>query len=133
MIHMILHKWTWQVISLLYIPTWKFIYIIICSGWSLAWIFMKERVKQSCWPIQYPGLSFNYNLRPLTEIMWLGCSKEPSHCSCIRSEKRGEVRKENFNYTLLSRLLCLWSCNFHDYLMHSLQPLLLEASSPRWA
>ena len=32
-------------ISLLYVPTWKFIYIIIHSGWSLAWIFMKERVK----------------------------------------------------------------------------------------
>ena len=30
-----------------YIPTPKFIYIIIHSGWSLAWIFMKERVKVS--------------------------------------------------------------------------------------
>ena len=34
----------WQVISLFYVPTWKFIYIIIHSRWSLALIFMKERV-----------------------------------------------------------------------------------------
>ena len=27
--------------------TWKLIYMIIQSGWSLAWIFMKESVKQS--------------------------------------------------------------------------------------
>ena len=26
------------------VPTWKFIYINIHSGWSLAWIFMKQRV-----------------------------------------------------------------------------------------
>ena len=32
-------------ISLFYVQTWKFIYIIIHNGWSLAWIFMKERVK----------------------------------------------------------------------------------------
>ena len=37
---------TWQVISLFYLTTWKFIYIIIQSGWSLAWIFMKERVRK---------------------------------------------------------------------------------------
>ena len=43
-IYLILHQWTWQVISLLYVPTQKFINIIINSGWSLAWIFMKERV-----------------------------------------------------------------------------------------
>ena len=30
---------------LFYVQTWKFIYIISHSGWSLAWIFMKERVK----------------------------------------------------------------------------------------
>ena len=45
MIYLILHWWTWQVISFFYAPTLKFIYIIIHSGWSLAWIFMKERVK----------------------------------------------------------------------------------------
>ena len=28
-----------------YVQAWKFIYIIIQSGWSLAWIFIKERVK----------------------------------------------------------------------------------------
>ena len=28
-----------------YVQMWKFIYIIIHSGWSLVWIFMKERVK----------------------------------------------------------------------------------------
>ena len=28
--------------SLFYVPTWKFIYIIIHTGWSLAWIIMKE-------------------------------------------------------------------------------------------
>ena len=42
---MVLHNWTWQIISLLYVPIWKFIHTIIHSGWSLAWIFMKERVK----------------------------------------------------------------------------------------
>ena len=45
MIYLILHKWTWQVISLFYVHTWNIIYIIIHSGWSLAWIFMKEMVK----------------------------------------------------------------------------------------
>ena len=45
MIHLILHWWTWQVISLFYVPTWKFIYTIIHSRWSLARIFMKERFK----------------------------------------------------------------------------------------
>ena len=40
----ILHKWTWKVISLFYVPTWKFIHIIIHSGWGLAWLCMKERV-----------------------------------------------------------------------------------------
>ena len=48
MIYLILQKWTWQVISLFHVQTWKFIYIIIHSGWSLAWIFMKERVKWIC-------------------------------------------------------------------------------------
>ena len=37
MIYLILHYWTWQVISLFNVPTWKLIYIIIHSGWSLAW------------------------------------------------------------------------------------------------
>ena len=32
--------------SLFYKPTWKFIYIIIHSGWSLLWIFMKEMVNE---------------------------------------------------------------------------------------
>ena len=41
---MILLYWTWRVISLFYVQIWKFIYIIIHSGWGLAWIFMKERV-----------------------------------------------------------------------------------------
>ena len=45
MIYLILHKWIRQVISLLYVPTSKFIYIVIHSGWSLAWIFIMERVK----------------------------------------------------------------------------------------
>ena len=36
MIHLILHWWTWQVISLFYVQTWMFIYIIIHSGWSLG-------------------------------------------------------------------------------------------------
>ena len=40
--YLILHNWTWQIISLFYVPKWKFTYIIIHSGWSLAWIFMKE-------------------------------------------------------------------------------------------
>ena len=44
MLYQILLKWTWQVIPLFYVPTWTFIYIIIPSGWSLAWIFMRERV-----------------------------------------------------------------------------------------
>ena len=30
-----------------YVQMWKFIYIIIYSGWSLAWIFMKERVNMA--------------------------------------------------------------------------------------
>ena len=38
--YLILHKWTWQVISLFYVPTRKFIYIIIQSRLSLVWIFM---------------------------------------------------------------------------------------------
>ena len=29
------------------VQTWKFIYIIIHTGWNLAWIFMKERVKST--------------------------------------------------------------------------------------
>ena len=33
-----------EVLSLLYVQKWKFIYKIIHSGWSLAWICMKERV-----------------------------------------------------------------------------------------
>ena len=49
MIYLILHQWTWQVISLFYVPTWKFIYIVMNNGWSLAWIFMKERVKYRSW------------------------------------------------------------------------------------
>ena len=45
-----LHKFTLQVISLfyMYVQTWKLNFdfiIIIHSGWSLPWIFMKERVK----------------------------------------------------------------------------------------
>ena len=44
-IYLILHQWTWQVLSLFYVQIWKFIYITIHNGWSLAWIFMKERVK----------------------------------------------------------------------------------------
>ena len=52
---MILHKWTWQVISLFYVQTWKFIYIIIHSGWSLAWIFMKERVKGALQYMRWDG------------------------------------------------------------------------------
>ena len=43
MIYLILHKWTWQVISLFQVPSGKFIYIIIHSGWSLAWIFMNVK------------------------------------------------------------------------------------------
>ena len=44
-IYLILLKWTWQVIHLFCVPTWNFIYMInIHSGWSLAWIFMKETV-----------------------------------------------------------------------------------------
>ena len=43
-IYLILHKWTWQVISMFYVPAWKLIYIIIHNEWSLAWIFMKEKV-----------------------------------------------------------------------------------------
>ena len=43
MMYLILHLWTWQVVSLFNVPTWKFICIIIHSGWSLAWIFMKEK------------------------------------------------------------------------------------------
>ena len=35
MIYLLLHKWTWQVFSLFYVPTWKFIYIIIHSGGAL--------------------------------------------------------------------------------------------------
>ena len=45
MIYLIQHKWIWQVF-LLNVPTWKFIYTIIHSGWTLAWIFMKEWVKE---------------------------------------------------------------------------------------
>ena len=30
----------------LYVPTWKFIDIIIHSGWRLAWIFMRKGLKQ---------------------------------------------------------------------------------------
>ena len=45
MIYLILHKRTWQVISLCYVRTWKFIRIIIHSGLSLPWMFMKERFK----------------------------------------------------------------------------------------
>ena len=37
------NQWTCQDISLFSVPTWNFSYIIIHSGWSLAWIFMKER------------------------------------------------------------------------------------------
>ena len=43
LIYLILNKWSWQVISLFCVQTWKFIYIIIHSGWNYAWIFMKER------------------------------------------------------------------------------------------
>ena len=35
----------WQVIALFYEQTCMFIYTIIYSGWSLAWIFMREWVK----------------------------------------------------------------------------------------
>ena len=45
MIYLIQYNWTWEIISLFYAPTWKFICIIIHSGWSQAWIFMKEWVK----------------------------------------------------------------------------------------
>ena len=46
-LYLILHKWTRQVISLFSVPTWRLIYnIIIHSGCGLAWLFMKERVKQ---------------------------------------------------------------------------------------
>ena len=33
-IYQILHKWIWTLVSLFYVPTWKFIYIIVHSGWS---------------------------------------------------------------------------------------------------
>ena len=46
MIYLILQKWIWQVIALIYVPIYKsFFHIIIHSGWSIACIFMKERVK----------------------------------------------------------------------------------------
>ena len=45
---MALHLWIWQVFffCFMYQHEILFIYIIIHSGWSLAWIFMKERVKR---------------------------------------------------------------------------------------
>ena len=43
-IFLILHQCTLQVFSLFYVQIWKFIYIIIHSGWSLARIFMTEKV-----------------------------------------------------------------------------------------
>ena len=36
---------TWQVITLFYVPTWKFKYKFIHCGWSLMIIFMMERDK----------------------------------------------------------------------------------------
>ena len=45
MIYLILRNWTGQIISLFYALTWKLIYIVIHSGWSLAWIFMKKGLR----------------------------------------------------------------------------------------
>ena len=78
MIYLILHKWTCKVIILFFVPTCKFTYLIIHSGWSLAWIFMKERVnkvlKMFCFwcPDSYWDIALNSALycvstcRPLT-------------------------------------------------------------------
>ena len=46
MVYLTLNKKTWQVISLFYVPKWKFIYIIIHSGKNIARIFMKQMVNK---------------------------------------------------------------------------------------
>ena len=39
------YTWSYTCGPLFYVATGKFIYIIIHCGWSLAWIFIKERVE----------------------------------------------------------------------------------------
>ena len=84
-IYLILHTWAWQVLSFFYVQTWKLIYVIIHSGWSLAWIFMKEKV-------------YNWNPASWLEKNWLAVHvyKNTQHDKGLNMTITG-LDKQNFS------------------------------------
>ena len=79
----------WGIVSLNFwmfcVQMWKFIYIIIHSGWSLAWIFMKERVKQPWWHIKQ-GKRSNFCSEPSSTTIFYVCKEQRLWQDCASAQ-----------------------------------------------
>ena len=86
--------------SLFYVSAWKFIYRIIHSGWSQAWIFMMERVKMTCLRVKYGNYFYTWNLTVISLTFpesWKHVSKSVFF-GCIR-RKSGFLTLSELNLT----------------------------------